>query len=112
MKFRELLYEIYKIDWKRSHIIFPQREIDAIVDYYECRNNNEIDETTTIADYIEENGYSGELYSSFEEFLENEYTDGGYMEFLIENYISEPKQSSFKELYNEELNALDEDLCM
>ena len=110
MKFRELLYEIYKVDWKRSHIIFPQREIDVIVDFYEAKNEGDIDENMTIAEYIEDVGYSGELYVSFNEFLENEYTDGQYMNFLIEGYIAAHKQEDFKNAYNEEINALGEEL--
>lgn len=110
MKFRELLYEIYKLDWKKTHIMVPQSEVDVLVDFYEDKNEGNITEDMTISEYIEEFGYQGNgLYACYEEFLEGEYTDGGYIDYLIEAYIAENKQAEFREMYETELNALDED---
>ena len=103
MNFRELFYEIYKLDWKRTHIIFPQREADALVDFYEDKKAGNIDENMSVADYIEEYGYSGELYASYDEFLENEYLDGGYMNYLVDSYIGQDKKQSFIEAYESDL---------
>ena len=99
MIFRELIYEIYKLDWKRGHIIFPQREVDALVDFYEDKNNGNIEADMSLPEYIEEYVYSGELYSSYDKFLENEYLDGSYVDYLIESYIGSDKQSTFREFY-------------
>lgn len=34
MKISELCYELYKVEWKRSHIT-PEIEMDSLKDYYE-----------------------------------------------------------------------------
>ena len=107
MNFRKLIYELYKLDWKRSHIIFPQREADALIDYFEDINSGDIDENMTIAEYIEEFGYSGELYSSYDEFLESEYLDGRHINYLIESYVREEKRQGFFEFYESDLVEYD-----
>ena len=82
MDIRKLCYELYKIDWKHSHIT-KEREMDSIKDYYEGLVDN--DSEYTYEDYIEEFGYSGELYVCFEEFCDAEYYDVDYMRTLLDN---------------------------
>ena len=81
MDIRKLCYELYKIDWKHSHMITKEREMDSIKDYYEGLIDNEY----TYEDYIEEFGYDGELYVCFEEFCDAEYYDVDYMRTLLDN---------------------------
>ena len=82
MDIRKLCYELYKIDWKHSHIT-KEREMDSIKDYYEGLVDN--DSEYTYEDYIEEFGYGGELYVCFEEFCDAEYYDVDYMRTLLDN---------------------------
>ena len=82
MNIRKLCYELYKIDWKHSHIT-KEREMDSIKDYYEGLIDN--DSEYTYEDYIEEFGYGGELYVCFEEFCDAEYYDVDYMCTLLDN---------------------------
>ena len=82
MDIRKLCYELYKMDWKHSHIT-KEREMDSIKDYYEGLVDN--DSEYTYEDYIEEFGYNGELYVCFEEFCNAEYYDVDYMRTLLDN---------------------------
>lgn len=83
MDIRKLCYELYKIDWKHSHMITKEREMDSIKDYYEGLIDN--DSKYTYEDYIEEFGYDGELYVCFEEFCDAEYYNVDYMRTLLDN---------------------------
>lgn len=83
MDIRKLCYELYKIDWKHSHMITKEREMDSIKDYYEGLIDN--DSEYTYEDYIEEFGYDGELYVCYEEFCDAEYYDVDYMRTLLDN---------------------------
>ena len=83
MNIRKLCYELYKIDWKHSHMITKEREMDSIKDYYEGLIDN--DNEYTYEDYIEEFGYNGELYVCFEEFCDAEYYNVDYMRTLLDN---------------------------
>lgn len=86
-----LCYELYKVDWKRRHMIMADREMDSIKDYYECVRDMTIPYFTldgseyTYNDYLEEFGYDGELYVCYEEFLEVEYLEEDYICGLLDN---------------------------
>ena len=79
----KLCYELYKLDWKHSHGITKDMEMDSIKDYYEGLVDSDSD--YTYGDYIEEFGYNGEVYSSFSEFCDTEYLDEEYMRELLDN---------------------------
>ena len=83
MDIRKLCYELYKIDWKHSHMITKEREMDSIKNYYEGLIDN--DSEYTYEDYIEEFGYDGELYVCYEEFCDAEYYNVDYMRTLLDN---------------------------
>lgn len=87
---RHLCYELYKIDWERSHGITSQIKMDYIKDYYLGLSDD--DSEYTYEDYLFEFGYNGELYACYNEFLENEYLDKEYICSLLDN-------ENFKELY-------------
>lgn len=81
---RILAYELYKADWKRVHISNLD-EMETIFDWHsslvEARLHGEND--PSLQRYIEENGYGGQLYACFEEFLQSEYMDYDYMTVLF-----------------------------
>lgn len=82
---RKMCYELYKVDWKHSHMITREIEMDTIKDYFKGLVDD--DTAYTYNDYLEEFGYSGgEIYASYEEFLDAEYQDDKYMCSLLDNY--------------------------
>ncbi len=94
MNITKLCYELYKIDWKRSHGITHEIEMDNLRGYYnyviEFGNDYtyyDFSDTKdyTYNDYLLEFGYNGELYSCYEEFCECEYLDFSYMVWLLDN---------------------------
>lgn len=77
MNIRKLCYELYKIDWKQSHMITMEEEMNNLRRYYEmlisCEN------PYTYDDYLNEYGYEGTIYVCYEEFCQAEYLDMQYM---------------------------------
>ena len=87
-KLSKLCYELYKLDWKRSHMITYEREADSVKDYFEgLVDSNGSDREYTYADYSEEFGYDGELYACYDEFLDSEYRDEDYIKGLLDNDV-------------------------
>lgn len=83
MNISKLCYELYKVDWKHSHMITAEREMDSIKNYYEDLVDDK--DEYTYDDYIEEFGYDGQLYVCYEEFCDMEYHDKEYMCELLDN---------------------------
>ena len=82
MKISELCYELYKLDWKKTHNVTPEREARELM-----RGYSEIlrdDDETSVSEYISDYGYGGELYVCYEEFLEAEYEDDDYVKYLLQ----------------------------
>ena len=76
---RKVYYRIYQFDWLIKH---DYRLIDAcccVVDNVEPDD----DCPEEAFDRFEENGFSGELYSSFDEFCENEFLNAPYMYSIL-----------------------------
>lgn len=82
MNISKLCYELYKVDWKRSHITHDI-EMDNIKDYYEGLVDS--DDEYTYEDYVFEFGYDGMLYACYDEFLNAEYLDKEYIRYLLDN---------------------------
>ena len=94
MNISKLCYELYKIDWKYSHMITKDMEMDNIKNYYDCLIDEDYE--YTYDDYLEEFGYDGELYVCYDEFLDNEYLEEDYIKELLDN----------EKLYNKYLEDL------
>ena len=82
----ELLYELYKQDWISRHItddrLFNAQR--AYADYVaECILNGEGFEFESYDDFIEEEGFDGELYACYDEFMDNEFEDEEYRKYLL-----------------------------
>ena len=84
MDISQLCYELYKIDWKYSHMITPERQMDSLKNYFEDARYFP-DGEYSYNDYLEEHGYDGELYACYDEFCETEYLDKEYIEHLLDN---------------------------
>ncbi len=89
---RDLAYELYKDDWKRTHGITQEMEIEAYSSYL-CERNESAEFVSDVQamldysfdDYIVDNGYSnGIAYVCKEEFLQHEYMDPDYMNSLLD----------------------------
>ena len=74
------VYEMYKVDWMRR--ITPEQ----IINEAKCWFDSWIDcleEAQTFSEWVEENGFGGELYVCFDEFCECELNDKDYIRNLI-----------------------------
>ena len=81
-----LCYELYKVDWKRNHMITADREMDSIKNYYEALADAGLDEESYAYHYyLAEFGYDGELYVCYEEFIETDYLEDDYICGLLDN---------------------------
>lgn len=86
MNIRHLCYELYKLDWKQSHMITAEKEMASVKDYYACLADYEMEDESeySYTDYLEEFGYDGgELYVCYEEFCDAEYHDKKYIRRLL-----------------------------
>ena len=64
-------------------MITPEREMNAIKDYYEGLIDDESE--YSFEDYLEEFAYDGELYMCFAEFCDAEYLDVDCICGLLDN---------------------------
>lgn len=100
---KEVAYELYKQDWIDGHSSREMR-LKSLQEYY----NTFLNETTfsdSYEEYLEEHGFAGMIYSSFAEFVTNEYLDKEYMQHLLgeeiyayfkeEGEFSEQNESSY-----------------
>ncbi len=69
------IYELYKLDWMRTH------NPDVVNEY---KIWAEFGEDSTFEEWVEENGYGGELYVCFDEFMETEMQDREYILNLVD----------------------------
>lgn len=89
---KTICYNLYKEDWKDVHTTLEEKH-QAIRDYY----IESIKEgfSYSFEEYLNEFGYNGIIYASFEEFCKNEYRIKGYMkellkdDFLIDLYLKD-----------------------
>ncbi len=84
---KSLCYNLYVFDWKKEHNITSDDEIAVMKRYLkeyppECFSKANPPEQT-FDEYLEEYGYNGELYVCFDEFLDNEYEDEEYIQYLL-----------------------------
>ena len=83
MNIRELCYELYKIDWESTHIT-PKRKMENLRVFYEENRINDYP-YSSYEEYLMEAGYNGEIYVCYDEFIDNEYQDEGYIMALLDN---------------------------
>ena len=83
---RKLCYELYKVDWKYSHIT-KDIEMDNMKNFYEDIIEKDIDVLNDYSyeDCVYEFGYNGEVYADYDEFLDNEYQEEDYIKELLDN---------------------------
>lgn len=86
---RHIAYELYKIDWEHTHGICGKRKLKAYRDYthekYINCDQEGLSQYIEFKHYIEDIGYGGEFYASYDEFLKSEYINKEYMYYLLED---------------------------
>ena len=91
MEFKRRCYELYQLDWMKTHGYSLQDAFNMLRDGYAeaCASGN-IDGGTgcaedfdAIEEYFEERGFDGEIFACENEFYDCEYQDVGYMEYLL-----------------------------
>ena len=108
---KELAYQLYKLDWMRR--ISTDRQMDKMKDYYEECVTTELNPRTgdaepqytmSFEDYLwDTDGYDGELYTCFDEFIDNEYQDDDFMKALLGN-------NNLYQVYLEDIQCDEKDL--
>lgn len=97
-----LCYELYKASWLRKHI--PEKILlKTIRDYYEglLEDGSEASDAS-YESYLNDVGFSGEMYVSFNEFLEHEYLAKGYIWLLLDG------APHLFQMYLKDIGAVDE----
>ena len=83
MNISELCYELHKLNWKQLHVK-SYGEASSIKEYYNVISEEGIDsDVYTYEDYIFEFGYGGSLYPCYAEFLDADYMDVDYIQWLL-----------------------------
>lgn len=85
-KISELAYTRYQFDWMVSH----GYDIDSLSNVaneweQECREALfQLDRRVPgFSDYLFEHGFDGEIWACYDEFLQAEYLDAGYMKAIL-----------------------------
>lgn len=92
MNIKEVAYELYKIDWKHTHIT-PKIEMDTLRNFatgsvFYDKASSLIsfgDRYASYNEYLEDAGFFGEIYACFDEFVDNEYKDKEYIKLLLQD---------------------------
>lgn len=75
-------YALYKAGWVLEHVT-DSMLAKTYMEYCQLMLVGIVDVNTTFEEYIEEYGFDGEIYSSYSEFLHNEYQNEEYMTSLL-----------------------------
>lgn len=111
-------YDLYVLDWKKDHNITIDDEIASKKEFLE----EYIDDfgkgealfsyeygifSYEYGKYLFENGYNGEMYVSYTEFLDNEYLDEDYMLMLLDG-VKEEYTNAYKKDVSMDCYTIDE----
>lgn len=96
---RNLCYELYIEDWKKSHNITREDEMMEMLNYFSEIEPSEYKQCNfTYHDYLNGCGYrNGELYVCYDEFIDNEYQEDEYIRELLKY------NKKFYNMYKEDL---------
>lgn len=75
-------YELYKLEWMKAHGYTVE---DVLRKAYEIMISDylDIEVEDDLLDAFDELGFNGEMYASYDEFIDNEYQDKNYMFKLL-----------------------------
>lgn len=85
MEIRKHSYELYKLDWMASHGYTLQDVATELAMLTACC----VPAKDLLSEFEQNGFFGGEIYSSFDEFIDNEYQDMDYMRSLLskENFV-------------------------
>ena len=94
MNIKQIAYEKYKLDWLLRHgytLTDLIAELDLIQESDPCESISQL-----FTDWESDFGFNSEIWVCYQEFLDNEYQDKGYMRQLLnweeyENYKEDIK---------------------
>lgn len=97
MSIKEKAYQLYKIDWLSSHgytLDDVLKKVWTIINHV----GFDIEVEADLLDAFEEVGFNGEIYACFDEFIDNEYQDNHYMEYLLGGTESNDYKAYIKDI--------------
>jgi hypothetical protein len=81
MNIKQIAYEKYKLDWLLKHgytLADLISELDSMQEADPCESISRL-----FNDWESDFGFSSEIWACYQEFLDNEYQDEGYMRQLL-----------------------------
>lgn len=78
---KQKAYEKYQTFWMCSHEI-TMEDIEKLAEEWRAEQE-ELSENTTFLGFIEERGFDGCIWACYDEFMDYEYQDRGYMHYLL-----------------------------
>lgn len=78
---RQIAYEKYQHDWMISHDI-DEKVMDKTMQEYIA---DTVGEEVPFSEWLFDHGFGGSLWVCYDEFLNAEYRDNAYMEYLLSN---------------------------
>ena len=81
---RNIIYGLYKQEWMMNRDL-TAADVERVKNVYrqQCAEDEEIPTDEGADAFLMEHGFNGELYVCFNEFLDNEFLDEGYMKYLL-----------------------------
>lgn len=80
MDIKKIAYEKYKLDWMLHH---GYKLSDLINELSVCMEEANEDLVVVFDVWESDYGFGSEIWVSFEEFIDSEYRDEGYMQLLL-----------------------------
>lgn len=84
MNIKEIAYEKYKLDWMLAHNC-TIKDLIMEIQIYKDEIDSDLSLDSMFADWEFGYGFKGEIWASYNEFLETEFLDKSYMIYLLTN---------------------------
>lgn len=95
---RQIAYEKYQHDWMISHDI-DEKVMDKTMQEYIADTAGE---EVPFSEWLFDHGFGGSLWACYDEFLNAEYRDNTYMEYLLSNKEYQVYQADITNFWEEE----------
>ena len=95
---RQIAYEKYQHDWMISHDI-DEKVMDKTMQEYIADTAGE---EVPFSEWLFDHGFGGSLWGCYDEFLNAEYRDNDYMEYLLSNKEYQIYQADITNFWEED----------
>lgn len=92
---RQIAYEKYQHDWMISHDI-DEKVMDKTMQEYIA---DTVGEEVPFSEWLFDHGFGGSLWVCYDEFLNAEYRDNAYMEYLLSNKEYQIYQADITDIF-------------